>query len=209
MARKKTETEENQVVVAYEKTPQELEAIEAILAARGARLPAPKIKVTEDREGRGVISMDHANPALGGSLLGHALATTSMDFTSGILNQISTAVSKGQKPSEDAINFALAVIAGVKPKDEIETLLATQMSAIHCAMIEQTGRMNRAEYLPQMEAAERAVNRLGRTFVAQMEALKRYRTGGEQKVTVHHVTVNEGGQAIVGTVERSGDRGEG
>jgi hypothetical protein len=33
-----------------------------------------------------------------------------------------------------------------------------------------------------------------------MEALKRYRTGGEQKVTVQHVTVGEGGQAIVGNV---------
>jgi hypothetical protein len=33
-----------------------------------------------------------------------------------------------------------------------------------------------------------------------METLKRYRTGGEQKVTVQHVTVNDGGQAIVGTV---------
>jgi hypothetical protein len=33
-----------------------------------------------------------------------------------------------------------------------------------------------------------------------MEALKRYRTGGEQKVTVQHVMVGEGGQAIVGNV---------
>jgi hypothetical protein len=37
----------------------------------------------------------------------------------------------------------------------------------------------------------------------QMEALKRYRTGGEQKVTVQHVTVVEGGQAIVGNVTQS------
>ena len=38
----------------------------------------------------------------------------------------------------------------------------------------------------------------------QMEALKRYRTGGEQKVTVQHVTVNDGGQAMVGTVNTGG-----
>ena len=36
-----------------------------------------------------------------------------------------------------------------------------------------------------------------------MEALKRYRTGGEQKVTVQHVTVNEGGQAVVGNVSQT------
>ena len=34
-----------------------------------------------------------------------------------------------------------------------------------------------------------------------MEALKRYRTSGQQKVTVEHVTVNAGGQAIVGAVQ--------
>ncbi len=37
-----------------------------------------------------------------------------------------------------------------------------------------------------------------------METLKRYRTGGEQKVTVQHVSVSEGGQAIVGNVTQSG-----
>lgn len=36
-----------------------------------------------------------------------------------------------------------------------------------------------------------------------MEALKRYRSGGEQKVTVQHVSVNEGGQAIVGNVTQA------
>jgi hypothetical protein len=39
-----------------------------------------------------------------------------------------------------------------------------------------------------------------RTFATQLEALKRYRTGGEQKVTVQHVSVSEGGQTIVGNV---------
>ena len=39
-----------------------------------------------------------------------------------------------------------------------------------------------------------------------MDALKRYRTGGEQKVTVQHVTVTEGGQAIVGNVTQPAAR---
>ena len=41
-----------------------------------------------------------------------------------------------------------------------------------------------------------------RTFTAQMEALKRYRTGGQQKVIVEHVHVTAGGQAIIGVVNR-------
>jgi len=41
-----------------------------------------------------------------------------------------------------------------------------------------------------------------RTFIAQIEALKKYRTAGRQKMIVEHVHVNEGGQAIVGTVNQ-------
>ena len=58
--------------------------------------------------------------------------------------------------------------------------------------------------IPQQDSAERAFNKLARTFTAQIEALKRYRTGGEQRMTVEHVTVNEGGQAIVGNVSHGG-----
>ena len=38
------------------------------------------------------------------------------------------------------------------------------------------------------------------TVPRRCQTLKRYRTGGEQKVTVQHVSVSEGGQAIVGNV---------
>ena len=48
-----------------------------------------------------------------------------------------------------------------------------------------------------------------RTFTTQMEALRKYRTGGEQKVTVQHVTVNEGGQAVVGNVATGKGKGAG
>jgi hypothetical protein len=56
------------------------------------------------------------------------------------------------------------------------------------------------ENIPQQDSAERAFNKLTRTFAMQMEALKRYRSGAEQKVTLQHVSVAEGGQAIVGNV---------
>jgi hypothetical protein len=53
-------------------------------------------------------------------------------------------------------------------------------------------------------SAERAFNKLARTFAAQVEALKGYRSRGEQTVRVENVTVNEGGQAIVGSVISEG-----
>jgi hypothetical protein len=46
--------------------------------------------------------------------------------------------------------------------------------------------------------------KLLRTFTAQIEALQRHRGKGEQKVTVEHVHVHAGGQAIVGAVTPGG-----
>ena len=45
-------------------------------------------------------------------------------------------------------------------------------------------------------------NKLSRTYTALLEALNRHRGKGQQKMTVEHVHVYEGGQAIVGNVEQ-------
>jgi hypothetical protein len=44
--------------------------------------------------------------------------------------------------------------------------------------------------------------RLMKTFVLQMEVLRRLHTGGQQFVRVEHVHVNSGGQAVIGNVEK-------
>src|SRR3984893_14804035 len=53
---------------------------------------------------------------------------------------------------------------------------------------------------PQQDSNGNLAVKLLRTFTMQVEALQRYRGKGQQKVTVEHVHVNAGGQAIVGTV---------
>ena len=83
-------------------------------------------------------------------------------------------------------------------------MLAAQMAAVHMSTMTFARRLAHVENIPQQDSAERAFNKLARTFAAQVEALKRYRSGGEQTVRVEHVTVNEGGQAIVGNVSHGG-----
>jgi hypothetical protein len=78
------------------------------------------------------------------------------------------------------------------------------MAAVHAATMTFAFRLGRTETIPQQDSAERAFNKLARTFAAQVEALKRYRSRGDQTVRVEHVTVNEGGQAIVGNVNHGG-----
>jgi hypothetical protein len=45
-----------------------------------------------------------------------------------------------------------------------------------------------------------AASRLARAFAAQMDTLRRLRTGGSQFVRVEHVHMNEGGQAFTVSV---------
>ena len=93
----------------------------------------------------------------------------------------------------------------IQPRDQIEAMLATQMAAVHMASMTFARRLAHVENIPQQDGAERAFNKLIRTFAAQVSALKEYRTKGEQKMTVQHVHVAERGQAIVGNV-RSEER---
>jgi hypothetical protein len=95
------------------------------------------------------------------------------------------------------LDFMLSVVRGIKPKDQTEAMLAAQIAAIHAITMTFARRLANVENIPQQDSAGRALNKLARTFTMQMEALKRYRTGGEQKVTVQHVSVQKGGQAIV------------
>ena len=84
-------------------------------------------------------------------------------------------------------------------------MLAAQMAAVHNATMIFARRLNHVDNIPQQDSAERAFNKLARTFASQLEALKRYRSAGEQTVRVEHVTVNEGGQAIVGLEHNNTD----
>jgi hypothetical protein len=104
------------------------------------------------------------------------------------------------------LNFMLSIVKGIEPRDQVEAMLAAQMAATHNATMTFARRLNHVETIPQQDSAERAFNKLARTFAAQVEALKRYRSVGEQTMRVGQVTVSEGGQAIVGNVA-SGGRG--
>lgn len=104
---------------------------------------------------------------------------------------------------EDFANNAVALLNGIQPRDEIEGMLAIQMIAVHNMAMETVKRaMITGQTFEGREANINHATKMLRTFTTQMEALKRYRTGDQQKVIIEHVHVNEGGQAIVGMVNR-------
>ena len=129
---------------------------------------------------------------------------TSKSVALGLIGQIVSLGSWGKRLDGNAANFAIGFLDAMKPQDAAEALLFTQMSATHQAMMMMAQKLNHTSNLQQQDAAERAMNKLARTYAAQMEALKRYRSKGQQTVRVERVTVEGGGQAVVGNVTHGG-----
>ena len=131
------------------------------------------------------------------------------EFSQVLINQVGNAlwrVQGSEKEQDQQIQAILAAMIGIRPQDEIEGMMAAQLVAVHnvameClrrAMITEQSHIGREANLNQ-------ANKLTRSYAALVESLNKYRGKGvsEQKITVQHVNVSEGGQAIVGNIEKN------
>jgi hypothetical protein len=165
----------------------------------------PRVKTQTGRGGK-LLNLEPA------SLIDHArlvvtFGTADPGFADLMLSGLVNAACDGgpsNPPSAEAINRALAAVTGIGPRDETEAMLATQMVATHFAAMTLLRRLKGAEEIRQQDSAGNLATKLLRTYAMQMEALQRYRGKGQQRVTVEHVHVHQGGQAIVGTVQGGG-----
>jgi hypothetical protein len=201
--RRKRKRKSMGVAEPYEPTQQEVAAAETFDQRAKTKAPPPPLTVNvvgDDAK----ISVDHPCAETGTTLLLNALGTTNTIFADGLLKQVSRIAADGHDVAADKINFMVAVIGDIEPRDQMEAMLAAQMAAVHMATMSCAARLTSSERLYQVEAAQKALNKLARTFATQMEALNRYRGKGQQKMTVEHVHVHEGGQAIVGNVSKGG-----
>lgn len=97
----------------------------------------------------------------------------------------------------------LALIAELKPQTAYEGLIVSQMASVHQQALEcfRWADANK----DQSKIFERIQNqgiKLMKLFNQQIATLDKHRRGGNQKVTVEHVHVHDGGQAIVGEVHQ-------
>jgi len=166
---------------------------------------APKLKVTRDAKGTTAIAYDDKDAVLTAIAGMEAFGTTSQDFQSYSMGELLDAACQGgtAKPySEQHMNGVLAAMYGIAPRDEIEGMLASQMVATHVASIKALRRMKNSDNIQQQDSNGNIAIKLMRTFTQQIEALSRYRGKGQQKMTVEHVHIHAGGQAIVGNVNQ-------
>lgn len=188
---------------AYQPTKGEMDLAQKMIQRRKSETQKPRYKVTHP-DGKVTISPDHPDYACNHVKLAELFCTGDSTLAEGLMIQLANAAQWGDELSTDDLNVMISTVAAIAPRDTTEALLACQMAAIHKATMTAVRRLSRAQVVEQQDSASNMANKLARTYTTQMEALKRYRSTGEQKIRVQYVTVNEGGQAIVGDVTGGG-----
>lgn len=181
-------------------------------SARVRDEPRPVAPANADRKPPSV-TLDHKGGALTIGLEGDFFRIIDATgrhsgLSGGLLNQIAALGSHGRQFDNASSNFAVGFIDSMAPQDAVESLLLAQMAATHQAAMMFARRLNHVENIPQQDSAERAFNKLVRSYASQVEALKRYRSKGQQVVRVERVTVESGAQAVVGNVSHGGRDGD-
>lgn len=135
------------------------------------------------------------------------LGTTESKTAIQALTQIVSFISEGNGSLSvaDKINAVLPMIKAINPKDDLEGMLSLQMIGVHHMTMEVIKRgMLPNQTVDGVTSNVNRTTKLARTFIAQLDALNKHRSKGQQKMTVEHVHVNKGGQAVIGSVEKGG-----
>ena len=215
--KKKTKgaTDENKKTIEkYSYTDKELERIKIY----NERVKNNPIKFKLEKKGKSgnfFINLAEEDNLLGSVQCLESFATSDLQLQTHYLTQlIQTFPGIGSEgfdngKLEEFVNNAMMILHDISPKDLIEGMLAIQMIGVHNLAMETIKRaMIKGQTFEGKQANVNQASKMLRTYIAGMETLKKYRTGGHQKVTVEHVNVHKGGQAIVGSVNHKGGRGK-
>jgi len=171
---------------------QRVQALVERRQAHEATRGKPRVKV-ERTGSKTAVTMppDGVHEAVMQADLMRAFGTTDTEFLARIWNQVSNAVAGGTtNVTSQQHNGILASMAGIEPRDEIEAMLATQMVATQDAAMTLMRQMQNAETIMQRDTAGNLAVKFMRTYATQLEALRRHRSSGEQRVVVQHQHVH-------------------
>lgn len=106
---------------------------------------------------------------------------------------------------------ALEFMRAQKPTDEIQGFILAQMYACHRLAMNFASRAIKQDDPDLVDRNTHRAARLMRVFANHVESLNKLKGIGQQKVTVEHVHVHNGGQAVIAPIikKRSDRRGGG
>jgi hypothetical protein len=169
-------------------TPERTADEQALVDAWQSRPRVEQLPQFTEGDAPGTVVPDTDDTALWYARLAKAMGLRNEQMMEALMNQAANCLGGG--PAQ-APNVAVASIQSIGPRDGVEAMLAVQMTATHAVAMQMLQRAAREQ--PSCEVYDSIVNRavkLLRTYTAQLEALKRYRSAGEQRVVVQHQHVN-------------------
>lgn len=120
-----------------------------------------------------------------------------------LMEEIIASAAQGlpiKKNFTHTLNVSTQALAEAVPKDLNETWLCLQANNLFLQGMYYLDKANRTDF-PLSEFYMKASIKLLRLHNETVETLHRYRHKGEQTMTVQHVNVSNGGQAIVGHIK--------
>ena len=126
--------------------------------------------------------------------LKNAVGTTDTEIARYTVKALSLGI---QGKDEAALNALLAQVQEMEPRNAVERCLLIQMMLVSHKAISALGKSSSIFGNGEEDAA--SAMRFMRLYLQQVEAFRKLRGGGQQTITINHVSAN---QAVVGDVYR-------
>jgi len=152
-----------------------------------------------------------SSPDNGGKFLGTADMELQYQFMAQSWGAMGLTEEDLKKEMEKYFNRVHAAIAGINPVNEVEAMLAVQTIATHNMAMEFSRRaMQKQQCSEGVDVNVTRATQFMKIFLDQVECLKKLKgKTSHQKVTVEHVHVHQGAQAVVGVIAPRGEGEEG
>ena len=108
---------------------------------------------------------------------------------------------------ENRVNFILAVLDSLKPKNIAESMLVVQMCLCHESSLKLFSKSFSASFDEEVERCSKMALKLCRHYNNAVETMAKIRRNGKQKMVIEHVHIEDGAQAMVGNIDQGGKQG--
>lgn len=164
-----------------------------------------KEKTTTENEKRIDVAIEYTDKTLPEHLNRELLKETLLSITGCddwnyqmmFLTQMSRVFQGTLEEGATSMNNCIAEMLALQPRDLIESKLCRKIIVLDVLLMDAARSIPNSKYINQANCNTNTLAKLSRLQNETIEALTRYRRKGEQKVTVQHVNVSNGGQAVV------------
>ncbi len=134
-------------------TPAEAESMAKAVVSKARR--SPRVRVRSELEGNTLLTLPvHRDHEGWLDQISEAFGSRSDEFGLVVLNQITAVigekVERRIRTADPAMNFALAAMEAIEPRNEMEAMTGTQIVATHSLVMAMMARENVADTIPKM-----------------------------------------------------------